>query len=713
MLLDPRHYRLDDILRRPYTPTTPFGSTGNCLWATSPQGWGFRGGVHWVHRTGDGGLAPFALTITADGEVVEPGDAVYRPSYVTLHGRHEATGLQVTEDKFITRDDVVVSVLSLRNPGPYTVDVVVECTSGVAAGEQEFRAGIPVYVHRHLPPGDDLRQKLPAEGRVSVVFAVAFSTESVDDARRRARYWASDVSAARHHAETYQEWFDENVPRFDCPDPWLTKLWYHRWYVVKKNHGRPGVGWMREDTFAEGRWDSEWYTATITYGAGHVLREARWLRNPEIARNYFRGFQRAQREDGLFRSFYVDGIARPDGDEGKYTDWITAAVGDLLAVHPDPVFLAEALPALERNLTYWQSHAWDGDNLLVVDDHWWTGMEWQPSFFYRAGYELGERRDGRDVQNPVKRLDLTSYQYANARAVAALQRLRGDDAAAARWDTLADQIRDAVRGKMWDAETGFFYDLLPGTDEKIRSAKTVAAFYPFYAGLAEADQAQACWGHLTDPAEFWAPFPPASTAADSPAYSQERAMKGRPVTGCYWNGPTWPHANSLVISGLARSLREHGEWEGGRRALFDLVASFGRAQFEEGDFLRPHTGEFYRGDTGEWLTPERDYHHSTWADLVITALVGLVPRHDDTLEVHPLLPPPSEGGWTHFCLDDLPYRGRRLTLVWDDPAHPEDAYNDGDKGFTLYVDGKRLYHQEGLDPFTVPLPLPDDVGRVA
>jgi hypothetical protein len=36
----------------------------------------------------------------------------------------------------------------------------------------------------------------------------------------------------------------------------------------------------------------------------------------------------------LFRSFYVDGIARPNTDEGKYTDWITAAVLDLTASTP-------------------------------------------------------------------------------------------------------------------------------------------------------------------------------------------------------------------------------------------------------------------------------------------------------------------------------------------------------------------------------------------
>jgi hypothetical protein len=703
-LLDPRHYRLDDILRRPYTPTTPFGASGDCLWATSPQGWGFRNGVHWVHRTYPEGMSPFTLRLRVDGEFIEPADALYRPSHVTLNGVGAESGVQITEDKFITRDDVVVSVLSLRNPGESVADVEIDLQWGIPSGFNELRRGIAVYVHREGPPGDDLRLRVPPGYRLTLVFAVAFAPTR-EEAERRAARWRHETNPVRTQVDAYQKWFDQNIPRFDCSDIWLTKMWYHRWYVVRKNHLKPGVGLTLEETFTEGKWNSEWYSASITYGAGHILRETRWLQDAEYARNYFRGFARNQREDGLYRSWYVDGIARPDGDEGKYTDWITAAVWDLHLVHPDERFLREARPALEKNVAYWQTHDWDNDGLLVVDSHWWTGMEWQPSFFYTTSYELGERRDGNDVQNPVKRLDLTSYQYANVTALAKVQHLLGNEDAARDCEALAAKIQSGVEQKMWDQASGFLYDLLPGTDEKMRTAKTIAAFYPFYAGINNNVFPRA-WSHLTE--EFWTTYPPASTATDSPAYSQEKEMKGKPLTICYWNGPTWPHANSLVISGLARSLQtipeEHSKPGELRKALFDMLQSFGRVQFEEGDYSRPLTGEFYRGDTGQWMTPERDYNHSTWADLIITTVAGLVPRADDVLEVSPLLPPASEGGWTHFCLENIPYHGRRLTLVWDDPSTAEDAYQDGDKGFTVYVDGVRLYHQEDLSSFMVNLP---------
>jgi hypothetical protein len=60
---------------------------------------------------------PLHVALFVDGDEVMPADALYRPSHVTLHGLHADSGLQITEDKFLTQDDVVVSILSLRKPG--------------------------------------------------------------------------------------------------------------------------------------------------------------------------------------------------------------------------------------------------------------------------------------------------------------------------------------------------------------------------------------------------------------------------------------------------------------------------------------------------------------------------------------------------------------------------------------------------------------------
>ena len=50
----------------------------------------------------------------------------------------------------------------------------------------------------------------------------------------------------------------------------------------------------------------------------------------------------------------------------------------------------------------------------------------------------------------------------------------------------------------------------------------------------------------------------------------------------------------------------------------------------------------------------KDYNHSTYCDLVISGLIGLRPRADETVEVNPLVP---EGAWDYFCLDQIRYHG--------------------------------------------------------
>ncbi|MES2460623.1 MAG: hypothetical protein V4671_08555 [Armatimonadota bacterium] len=234
-LLDPRHFRMDDLLRRPYNVLTPLGCAGETLWAEAPQGWGFRSGVHLGNRKSPEGTGPFTLTIAVDGEAIEPGDALYRPSHVTLNGRHDESGLQVTEDKFISDDDVIVSVLSFRNPGDQTVSVELDYSWGIASGAVEI-LGKPVWIRREPPPGDDLVQSLPSGARRMLVFAVAVAP-SREEALYRAAYWRDRENAVYAQATAYQNWFDENAPRFDCSDPWLTKLWYHRWASLRRLRG--------------------------------------------------------------------------------------------------------------------------------------------------------------------------------------------------------------------------------------------------------------------------------------------------------------------------------------------------------------------------------------------------------------------------------------------------------------------------------------------
>ena len=193
--------------------------------------------------------------------------------------------------------------------------------------------------------------------------------------------------------------------------------------------------------------------------------------------------------------------------------------------------------------------------------------------------------------------------------------------------------------------------------------------YPFYFGMVPWGKGyESAWASILDPKQFWTKWPVASASKECPAYSQTNWPGDGRAAGCMWNGPTWPHANSLVMTAMARTLRATRDRNVAdsplkRRAPLGAVPRRSpRPSIRNQDIGQPWTGEFYNGDTGQWKTAERDYNHSTWLDILIPELIGVVPRDDDMLEIDPLLP---EAALSFFLLDGLRYHGHDVTVVWD------------------------------------------------
>ena len=114
---------------------------------------------------------------------------------------------------------------------------------------------------------------------------------------------------------------------------------------------------------------------------------------------------------------------------------------------------------------------------------------------------------------------------------------------------------------------------------------------------------------------------------------------------------------------------------------------------------KPYIGEYLDETTGYWLKGDQErsryYNHSTWNDLIITGLVGLRPRADNTLEVSPLLP---KGKWDYFCLDNVPYHGHNLTILYDKDGS---RYHAG-KGLRIYVNGVLKGQRNDIGKIMIP-----------
>jgi hypothetical protein len=134
------------------------------------------------------------------------------------------------------------------------------------------------------------------------------------------------------------------------------------------------------------------------------------------------------------------------------------------------------------------------------------------------------------------------------------------------------------------------------------------------------------------------------------------------------------------------------------RDWFDAFKTYTRSHVYDG---LPYIGEYQDETTGEWLKGRNPrsfyYNHSTYADLLITGLVGLQPRADNVIEVNPLLPADT---WDWFCLDGVRYHGRDLTILWDKDGK---RYGRG-TGLLVLVDGQVVAQADKLGRLTAQLP---------
>jgi hypothetical protein len=167
---------------------------------------------------------------------------------------------------------------------------------------------------------------------------------------------------------------------------------------------------------------------------------------------------------------------------------------------------------------------------------------------------------------------------------------------------------------------------------------------------------------------------------------------------CWWSGQSWPYATTQTLKALANLLQNYRQNVISRADYFRLLRIYALTHRKQG---KPYIAEAAHPDTGSWdghdgYNHSEHYFHSGFNDLIITGLVGVKPRADDTLAIDPLAP----ADWPWFALDDLSYRGHRVSVVWDKDGS---RYRHG-AGLSIWVDGKKIASSPRLEALTARLP---------
>jgi hypothetical protein len=441
-----------------------------------------------------------------------------------------------------------------------------------------------------------------------------------------------------------------DVPTFECPDTNIQEIYDFRWRVFHKHLKETPDGFVITEFLPPVGWAGK--HNTISCAAGHHFREGRWLHDRRYLDEYAR--------------FWF----RKGGEPRRYSFWAADSLFAHYLVSGDTALLQELLPDLIQNYVELENTHRDPIGLYwQIDDR--DGME----------YSLG---------GSGYRPTINSYQYGDAIAIARSAELIGKAGLANEYRRKAAEIKRLVQTRLWDAGAQFFKTLPRGEGRRLADVREQVGFVPWYFSLPDPGY-ESAWKQLTHPGGFSAPFGPTTAERRHPRFMEKHDHD------CLWNGPSWPYATTQTLVAVANLLHDYKQQVVAKEDYLALLRTYARSQYKDG---KPWIAEDLDPLTGKWIVDQprsADYNHSGFADLVITGLIGLRPRADDVLELHPLVP---EGAWDYFRLERVRYHDHWLTVVYDRTGK---RYEKG-AGIMVFVDGCLVAAGTGLGKLTAALP---------
>ena len=276
---------------------------------------------------------------------------------------------------------------------------------------------------------------------------------------------------------------------------------------------------------------------------------------PEHTRNQLRNELAGQQDDGLVPgiiTFNAEGKPWWKNFKGFPPIWVVSAE-EYFALTRDQPFLGECLDALQRQIGWFEAKRALPDGgfyyLDILEDTWESGMD--------EGIRYHPRPRGKAAC-----VDACSHLFMLYDHAARWSERLGRDAAS--WKKKAAALRSYIQEKLWDAETGFFYDRWV-IEEPSRRHLAFEGMWPVVVGAATPAQAKrVIEEHLLNPKEFFAPHPIATVALSDPKF--ELRM---------WRGPAW---NCMSYWAARACLRyEHTT---GARKILEAALDATAVQFE-------------------------------------------------------------------------------------------------------------------------------------
>ena len=452
-----------------------------------------------------------------------------------------------------------------------------------------------------------------------------------------------------------EKFLEDNIPYFNCPDKELEKTYYFRWWTFRKHIKETPAGFVITEFHPDVPWAGKYNT--ISCPAGHHFYEGRWLHDQTYLEDYAR--------------FWFRG----GGSPRSYSFWAPNSILEFAYVHQNKDLVIDLLPDFGQNYKEWEKSNLTEDGLFwQIDD--------------RDGMEVSVGGSG-------KRATINSYMFGDAKAIAEIAEMAGDNDTKQEYTAKAEKIRSLILARLWDEEDEFF-KTLPRDSDDLVDVRELHGYTPWYFSIPD-DEHSSAWKFLLTTDGFKAPFGPTTAERTHPGFRV--VYQGH---ACQWNGPSWPMATSITLKAMANLLRNYDQSVISKHDFIDLLNTYsnshrrinerGEKVFWIDENLNPFTGDWISRTmlfARDQKPRERgkDYNHSAFCDFIISDLIGIQPSMENTVIIDPLIP---EDYWDWFCLDNLKYHGRILTVVWDQDGS---KYQKG-KGFSVFIDGELKHNSE-------------------
>jgi hypothetical protein len=636
-------------------------------------------------------------------------DRLQTPSYWS--GTYDNSGLAVRANvrKFITHNNVAVTNVSLTNTGTTsrTIAMTVDspftrtATGTELTGVQEVRNSrgerlttiFPRLSAQGLSPANGQltgNVTVTAGQTVTVKVQLGFVADEIPASRTEYDQYRglSPNDAFATHVRTYNKWWADNIPYIDVPEPGIKKHIYYRWWLMRFNYvdaDIPGND-FQFPTSIEGVLG---YNNAIALTVPMFIDDLKYLRDPMYS--YGPWVSTGESSGG---GRFVDNPGDPENWSNSYTQYIAEAAWRSYEVHGGQAPIVANLARYAEGDVKGQLSFYDRDNNGLIEYDWGalTGNDADAvSFHWRAGN--------------LDRAE-AAYQYSGAMAAAAAYQQLGNTAKANEMLGIANRIKNAILTVLWNPQRQLFEHRHVATNAHV-PWKEINNYYPFSVGAIPNQPPYTNSLRLfDDPAQY--PLFPFYTANQFD--KAEAAGQGNPGSN------NFSQINSTVQFRLFSSvLRNYTNPYITADDYKKLLYWNAWAAFIGGNTSWPDSNEYWYdwNPNTQTINGRSFIHHtilgsSNWT--VVEDVAGLRPRTDAKVELSPI-----NIGWNRFMVDNLKYRGRDLTIVWDDPADGVARYPGVPQGYSGYIDGVRAFTVDRLtnlvwDPATGQVTFPGGNG---